>query len=78
MQGISFLEVKYHQLLTYLINLTYVMCIKSKGTSINRDPAIDRLVEIRTVLERMKPIEHKLRYQIEKVVKAAASTSAGD
>lgn len=54
------------------------MCLKSKGTSINRDPAIDRLVEIRTVLERMRPIEHKLRYQIEKVVKAAASTSAGD
>jgi len=34
---------------------------------------IDRLVEIRTVLERMRPVEHKLRYQIDKLLKIASS-----
>lgn len=31
----------------------------------------ERLVEIRTYLERMRPVEHKLRYQIEKLLKIA-------
>lgn len=29
--GLSFLEVKYHMLLTYLINLTYVVLRKCSG-----------------------------------------------
>lgn len=38
----------------------------------------DRLVEIRTVLEKMRPIEHKLKYQIDKMVKSAVTgTSNG-
>ena len=48
-QGISFLEVKYELLLSYLINLTYVMLRKSHGQSIEGDNSVERLVEIRTV-----------------------------
>lgn len=33
--GLSFLEVRYHMLLTYLINLTYVVLRKCSGTSFN-------------------------------------------
>lgn len=36
----------------------------------------DRLVEIRTVLERIRPIDHKLKYQIDKLVKAAVTGTA--
>ena len=35
--------------------------------------ALERLVEIRTLLERMRPVEHKLRYQIEKLLKIASA-----
>lgn len=31
--GLSFLEVKYHMLLNYLINLTYVVLRKCSGSS---------------------------------------------
>lgn len=31
----------------------------------------DRLVETRTVLERIRPLEYKLKYMMEKLVKAA-------
>lgn len=41
------------------------------GKSIERDPSIDRLIEIRTVLEKIRPIDYKLRYQIDKLVKTA-------
>lgn len=88
--GLSFLEVRYHMLLTYLINLTYIVLRKCsgkhffstkiktlnhftwfKGKKIERDPSIDRLIEIRTVLEKIRPIDSKLRYQIDKLVKTA-------
>lgn len=72
-QGLSFLEMKYNMLLGYLINLTYVVLRKCSGEKIEGDPCIDRLIEIRTVLEKIKPIDHKLKYQIDKLVKTAVS-----
>ncbi|GLH15279.1 hypothetical protein R5R35_003552 [Gryllus longicercus] len=77
-KGLSFLEVKYHMLLSYLINLTYVVLRKCSGRKIEDDPAIDRLVEIRTVLEKMRPIDHKLKYQIDKLVKTAVTGSINE
>lgn len=74
--GLSFLEMKYHMLLSYLINITYVVLRKVSGQKIEGDPSIDRLVEIRTVLERIRPIDHKLKYQIDKLVKAAVTGTA--
>ncbi|KAG4070565.1 hypothetical protein HA402_011952 [Bradysia odoriphaga] len=71
--GISFLTVKYQMLLNYLINLTYVVLRKCSGRTIEKDPAIDRLIEIRTVLEKIRPIDYKLRYQIDKLVKTAVT-----
>lgn len=72
-QGLSFLEMKYNMLLSYLINLTYVVLRKCSGERIEGDPCIDRLVEIRTVLEKIKPINNKLKYQIDKLVKSAVT-----
>lgn len=42
-KGLSFLEVKYHMLLSYLINLTYVVLRKCTGEPIEGDPAIGKL-----------------------------------
>ncbi|XP_029037619.1 neuroguidin isoform X2 [Osmia bicornis bicornis] len=72
-KGLSFLEMKYHMLLSYLINLTYVVLRKCSGERIEGDPSIDRLIEIRTVLEKIRPIDHKLKYQIDKLVKTAVT-----
>jgi len=70
-KGLSFLEMKYHMLLSYLIDLTYIVLRKCSGETIEADPSIDRLIEIRTVLEKIHPIDTKLKYQIDKVVKNA-------
>ncbi|XP_058121598.1 neuroguidin-A [Anopheles ziemanni] len=74
--GLNFLEIKYHMLLNYLINLTYVVLRKCSGHRIEKDPSIDRLIEIRTVLEKIRPIDYKLRYQIDKLVKTAVAGSS--
>ncbi|XP_063376383.1 neuroguidin [Cydia fagiglandana] len=71
-KGLSFLEMKYQMLLSYLINLTYIVLRKCSGEKIDSDPSIDRLIEIRTVLEKIRPVDSKLKYQIDKLVKTAA------
>lgn len=72
-QGLSFLEMKYHMLLSYLINLMYFILRKCSGEKIEGEPCIERLVEIRAVLEKIRPIDHKLKYQIDKLVKTAVT-----
>jgi len=72
-KGISFLEVKNHLLLNYLLDLSLVIGTKLNGESIKNSPSIARLVEIRTVLEKMRPIDQKLKYQVDKLVKTAST-----
>nr|SVE76759.1 EOG090X0IJO [Daphnia longispina] len=72
-QGMSFLDVKNQLLLKYLMNLNCVLLKKVSGESIKGSSSIERLVEIRTLLERMRPVEHKLKYQIEKLLKIATT-----
>ncbi|CAG8794127.1 25776_t:CDS:2, partial [Racocetra persica] len=40
------------------------------GKSISDHPAISNLVELRVVLEKIKPVEQKLKYQIDKLIRA--------
>ncbi|KHJ42860.1 Sas10/Utp3/C1D family protein [Trichuris suis] len=62
-KGISFLEVKAHTQLSYLKNLALLILKKVNGKSIQNDPVVDRLTELRIV-------EQKLQYQIEKLIQS--------
>jgi U3 small nucleolar ribonucleoprotein protein LCP5 len=70
-QGISLLEVKYHILLEYITSLVGIIRLKLNGLSIENHPLIDNLIRNRVTLEKMKPIEQKLKYQIDKLVRAS-------
>ncbi len=72
-KGISFLEMKYHLLLSYCSNISFYLLLKSKGESVKDHPVIEQLVKLRTILERIKPIEQKLKYQIDKLLKTATA-----
>ncbi|XP_078365718.1 neuroguidin-A-like isoform X2 [Oculina patagonica] len=72
-KGVSFLELKFHLLLSYVIDLTYYLLTKTDGQSWQEDPAVERLVEVRTVLEKLRPIDQKMKYQIDKMIKAATT-----
>lgn len=74
-KGISLLDLKCHTLMSYLGDLAYVILKKCQFQSIQNDPSIERLVELRTVLERIRPLEFKIKYQIDKLVKTALSGS---
>ena len=78
-KGIDFLEAKYHIFLDYIINIVQVILLKVDGQSIEEHPAIERLIETRILLEKMRPTEQRIKYQIDKLVKLAKSgtTSSG-
>ncbi|KAJ7323072.1 hypothetical protein OS493_032642 [Desmophyllum pertusum] len=72
-KGVSFLELKFHLLLSYVIDLTYYLLTKTDRQSWQGDPAVERLVEARTILEKLRPIDQKMKYQIDKMIKAATT-----
>lgn len=76
-KGVSFLEMKFHLLLSYLINLVHYMLLKTQGNPIENSPTIDRMVELRTVMEKIRPIDQKLKYQVDKLIKIATSGIVG-
>ncbi|KAL8382136.1 hypothetical protein RB595_006087 [Gaeumannomyces hyphopodioides] len=81
--GISLLDVKNELLLSYLQNVVFLILLKTRtakggtsgtgqrsATELN-DAVVKKLVELRLYLEKgVRPLEDKLRYQIEKVLRA--------
>lgn len=65
----SFLEVKNHLFLQYLIQVSFYLVLKSEGKSLKNHPIIDELVKTRALLERLRPLENKLKYQLDKLAK---------
>lgn len=76
--GISLLDVRNNSLLSYSIHLTYLCLLKVLGMPLQSDASettgsnvVLELVRLRCVLEKTKPLELKLKYQIDKLIKAA-------
>lgn len=77
-KGLSLLEVKDQLLLMYLMDLSHLILDKASGGSLQGHAAVLRLVEIRTVLEKIRPLDQKLKYQIDKLVKTAVTGSLSE
>lgn len=82
--GISLLDVKNDLLLSYLQNLVFLILLKLRqsktGAPLTSDTdeaslddlVVKKLIELRVYLEKgVRPLEDKLRYQIDKVLRAA-------
>lgn len=67
--GISYLEAKHLLLLNYCQSLVYYLLRKAKGLSIDGHPVVRSLVEIRLFLEKIRPIDKKMQYQIQKLTR---------
>lgn len=70
--GLDFLELKNSLLLTYLVDLTYN--IRERISKKHDNENFRRLIETRTVLDKTRPLEKKMRYQLDKLL-AATTTS---
>ncbi|KAL5226871.1 hypothetical protein ABZP36_015136 [Zizania latifolia] len=69
--GIGYLEAKHHLLLSYCQDIVYYLLRKAKGLSVDGHPVVRSLVEIRLFLEKIRPIDKKMEYQIQKLTNAA-------
>ncbi|KNE99987.1 hypothetical protein PSTG_06839 [Puccinia striiformis f. sp. tritici PST-78] len=79
--GISLLDLKNHLLTSYLHNLTNLLIIrisqnngilklgKNQEESLSNRKIVEQLVWLRLVFERLRPMEARLKYQIDKLIK---------
>lgn len=74
-EGMSYMEAKHLLLLNYCQSIVYYILRKAKGLSIEGHPVIRSLVEIRLFLEKIRPIDKKLDYQVQKLTRAAAGVA---
>ena len=68
----TYLEMKYNLLLSYLQFLSIVILLKLEGKPLRDHPVIPRLLHIKLLLERLRPLDTKLQYQIDKSLRTAA------
>ncbi len=78
--GISLLDVKNELLLAYLQNLVFLVLLKLRNHNSSSDEeaqkldsaVVQKLVEMRVYVEKgVRPLEARLKYQIDKVLRAA-------
>ncbi|CAB3407283.1 unnamed protein product [Caenorhabditis bovis] len=76
-EGLSLLKVKNYEMVAYLSELTVLMSKMMKGDSIIGESALKRALKHRVILEKMRPIEDKMKPQIEKLLSKKKDGSKG-
>ena len=78
-EGISYLDAKHLTLLSYCINICFYILLKAQASSdsgaaarVRDHPVVRRLLEARTYLEKARPIDKKMAYQLDRLLKMAA------
>lgn len=69
----AYLEVKQQLLLNYCLNLAYYLLLKAEGRAVKDHPVIGQLLELRAALEKMRPLDAKLKYQLDRLLQLAAA-----
>ncbi|KAL4358883.1 hypothetical protein AHAS_Ahas08G0021900 [Arachis hypogaea] len=76
--GFSYLEAKNLLLLNYCQSLVYYLLRKAKGFSLEEHPVVRSIVEIRLFLEKIRPIDKKQQYQIQKLMKVGENATRSE
>lgn len=72
--GMSYLQVKNHALLNYTkMALCFALTKLEAPEKLQNHGIFKELVRYRTLLERIRPLDRKMKYQIDKLLKVAAS-----
>ncbi|CCD64206.1 LiPid Depleted [Caenorhabditis elegans] len=74
-EGLSLLKLKNYEMTAYLGELTVLMSKMMKGESITVEPSVKRALKHRVFIEKMKPVEDKMKPQIEKLLGRSSAES---
>ena len=67
--GMSYLEMKYNLLMSYCTFLAFYLLMKVEGKNVENHPVVFKLAHIKTLFEKLKPLDKKLQYQIDKMIR---------
>ena len=67
----SYFKMKQELLTTYCGMLSYYLCRKARGESVQDHPVVRRLYELRLTFEKLRLLDAKLRHQLDKVLARA-------
>ena len=70
---VEYLEVKHQLLLAYCINVVFYLAMKCEGKSVKAHPVMKQLLELRYAIEKIRPLDGKLKYQIDRLISAASA-----
>jgi len=73
--GMSYLEMKYNLLMSYCTFLAFYLLLKVEGKPVENHPVIHKLTHIKTLFEKLKPLDQKLQYQIDKMANMTEAAS---
>ncbi|GIX62668.1 Sas10 C-terminal domain-containing protein [Babesia caballi] len=66
--GMEYLDVRNELMLMYVTYLSYYLLLKTHGIPVENHPVINRLLEIRIMLDKARPIESRLQFEINKLL----------
>jgi U3 small nucleolar RNA-associated protein 3 len=74
--GLRLLQVKLQLMLSYATNLAFYLLLKAQGRTVREHPVIDALLKHRILLERIRPLEAKSSYRLQKLLQLASASEA--
>lgn len=76
-KGISLLEVKTQVLLAYCVRICFYLLLKLTGEGVEGSEVVDQQAQLRVLLDKLGPIDKKIKYQVSQLLRAAAMESEG-
>jgi hypothetical protein len=64
-------------MLSYLLHISFYLVLKSSGAPVKDHPVVQQLVKLRIFMEKVKPIDQKLKSQINRLLKLASEGIEG-
>lgn len=74
----TYVEMKVQLLMSYIVYLVYYLLLKTRGVPINDHPVVPRLVWISTMLDKLRPVDQRVQYQMSKLLQWAGTQGGAD
>eukprot|EP00927_Polykrikos_kofoidii_P083143 TRINITY_DN8447_c0_g1_i1.p1 TRINITY_DN8447_c0_g1~~TRINITY_DN8447_c0_g1_i1.p1 ORF type:complete len:447 (+),score=101.17 TRINITY_DN8447_c0_g1_i1:49-1341(+) len=71
----AYVEMKVQLMLSHLISLLYYLMLKVQGTPVKDHPVMMRLIWVRTLLEKLRPVDQRLQYSMTRALRWAAAVA---
>lgn len=68
--GRQYIEMKHNLLLSYSTFLVFYLMLKANGRDVKNHAVVFKLAHIKTLLEKLKPIDEKINIEINRVLNA--------